>query len=163
MYTCILNYVYMQDNYVYMYRSLCIHNHIIFFHTSQNLCSAMKNLCSDVPSGPPYVNVCWWSWQTHRSKVNRVKKGRHILIGSLPRGTAVIYGAPAMMTSSNGNIFRVTGPLWGESTGHRWIPLTKASDVELWCFLWSAPKQTVEQTIGKPVIWNAIALIMTSV
>ena len=23
-----------------------------------------------------------------------------------------------MMTSSNGNIFRVTGPLWGESTGH---------------------------------------------
>ena len=23
--------------------------------------------------------------------------------------------------------------------GHRWIPRTKASDVELWCFLWSAP------------------------
>ena len=31
-----------------------------------------------------------------------------------------------MMTSSNSNIFRVTGLLWGESTGHRWIPLTKA-------------------------------------
>ena len=44
------------------------------------------------------------------------------------------------MTSSNGNIFRVTGPLCGEFTGHRWIPLTKASDVELWCFLWSAPR-----------------------
>ena len=27
-----------------------------------------------------------------------------------------------MMTSSDGNIFRVTGPLWGEFTGHRWIP-----------------------------------------
>ena len=27
-----------------------------------------------------------------------------------------------MRTSSNGNIFRVTGPLWGEFTGHRWIP-----------------------------------------
>ena len=26
------------------------------------------------------------------------------------------------MTSSNGNIFRVTGPLYGEFTGHRWIP-----------------------------------------
>ena len=25
------------------------------------------------------------------------------------------------------------------TTGHRWIPLTKASDAELWCFLWSAP------------------------
>ena len=36
------------------------------------------------------------------------------------------------MTSSNGNIFRVTGPLCREFTGHRWIPHTKASDVELW-------------------------------
>ena len=27
-----------------------------------------------------------------------------------------------MMTSWNGNIFRVTDPLWGESTGHRWFP-----------------------------------------
>ena len=39
-----------------------------------------------------------------------------------------------MMTSSNGNIFRVSGPLWGESTEHRWVPLTKASGTELWCF-----------------------------
>ena len=36
-----------------------------------------------------------------------------------------------MMTSSSGNIFR-------EFTGHRWIPLPKASDAELWCFLWYA-------------------------
>ena len=39
------------------------------------------------------------------------------------------------MTSSNGNIFRVTGPLCGEFTGDRRIPLTKARDAELWCFL----------------------------
>ena len=45
-----------------------------------------------------------------------------------------------IMTSSNGNIFRITGPLCGKFTGHRWIPLTKASDAELWCFLWSAPE-----------------------
>ena len=44
---------------------------------------------------------------------------------------------PYMMTSSNGNVFRVTGPLCGEFTGDRWIPLTKVSDVELWRFLWS--------------------------
>ena len=43
-----------------------------------------------------------------------------------------------VMTSSNGSIFCVTGPLWREFTGHRWIPITKASDAELWCFLWSA-------------------------
>ena len=35
---------------------------------------------------------------------------------------------------SNGNIFRVTGTLCGEFTGHRWIPHTKASDAELWFF-----------------------------
>ena len=40
-----------------------------------------------------------------------------------------------MMRSSNENIFRVTGPLCGEFTGHRRIPPTKASDAELWCFL----------------------------
>ena len=31
------------------------------------------------------------------------------------------------MTSSNGNIFRVTVHLWGESTSHRWIPPVKRS------------------------------------
>ena len=32
-----------------------------------------------------------------------------------------------MKSSSNGNIFRVTVPMRGEFTGHRWIPLIKAS------------------------------------
>ena len=41
-----------------------------------------------------------------------------------------------MMTSSNGSIFRVTGHLRGEFTGDR----TKASDAELWYFLWPAPE-----------------------
>ena len=45
-----------------------------------------------------------------------------------------------MMTSSNGSIFRVTGHLCGEFTGHRWIPRTKATDAELWCFLWFPPE-----------------------
>ena len=40
-----------------------------------------------------------------------------------------------MITSSNGNIFRVTGHLCEEFTDHRWIPRTKASDTELW---WSS-------------------------
>ena len=41
-----------------------------------------------------------------------------------PCGTLSQLRYQPMMTSSNGNIFRVTGPLWGEFTGHRWIPLT---------------------------------------
>ena len=47
-------------------------------------------------------------------------------------------------------------------SGRRWIPLTKASDAELWCFLWSAPEQTVKWTIETPVSWDAIAFITTS-
>ena len=35
----------------------------------------------------------------------------------------------SMMTSSNGNIFRIADHLCGEFTGPRWIPHTKASDV----------------------------------
>ena len=71
--------------------------------------------------------------------------------------TVTLY---AMMTSSNGNIFRVTGLLWWEFTCHRWILLIKASDAELWCFRWSALGQTVEQTIESLVIWDTIAPIM---
>ena len=63
-----------------------------------------------------------------------------------------------MVASSNGNIFNVSGPMWG----HWWIPLTKASGAELWCLLWHAPEQTVEQKIKMPVIWDAMAPIITS-
>ena len=63
-----------------------------------------------------------------------------------------------MVKSSNGNIFRVTGPLWRESTGHRWIPshspVTWSFDVFF--------EQTVEQTLETPVIPDATAPIMTS-
>ena len=75
--------------------------------------------------------------------------------------TVLVY-LVLMMTSSNGNIFRVKGPLWGESTGHRWIPLTKASNAELWCFLWSLPVQTVGQAIETPMIWDIIVLTLMS-
>ena len=61
-----------------------------------------------------------------------------------------------MMTPSNGNIFLVTSPLCGELIGHRRLPLTKASDAGLWCFLWSAHEQTVEtpvETLSRP-LWR---------
>ena len=51
-----------------------------------------------------------------------------------------LLSALCMMTSSNGNIFRVTGHLCGKFTGPRWISRTKASDAELWCFLWFTPE-----------------------
>ena len=58
---------------------------------------------------------------------------------------AIIYlnqcSCPSLvMTSSNRIIFHITGHLCGEFNSHRWISCTKASDVELWCFLWSGPE-----------------------
>ena len=50
-----------------------------------------------------------------------------------------------MMTSSNGDIFRVTGHLCGEFTGPRWFPCTKASDAELWCFFDLRPKKLLSK------------------
>ena len=55
-----------------------------------------------------------------------------------------------MMTSSNGNIFPCYLPLWLESTGDRGF------DVFFDLCL------NKESTIEAPVIWDAIAFIMTS-
>ena len=45
----------------------------------------------------------------------------------------------------------------GNHRGDRWIPLTKASDADLWCFLWYVPeKKTVEKIFETPVIWDTI-------
>ena len=90
--------------------------------------------------------IKWWHWIT-----------KIILAHWHTRGIQS-RGFDFMMTSSNGKKIRVTSSLWRESTTvDRWIPITKASDAELWCFLWSAHEQTVEQTIKKPVIWGVIA------
>ena len=78
--------------------------------------------------------------------------------GSVNNTSALVH----MMMYSNVNILHITGLLWGESTSDRWIPLTKASDRDVWFFLWSAPEQTVEQTIKSSLIWDDIAFIMAS-
>ena len=41
-------------------------------------------------------------------------------------------------------------------------PVTKASNVKPWCFLWCTSEQTAEQTVQILVIWDAIGLFMTS-
>ena len=40
---------------------------------------------------------------------------------------------------------------------------TKASNAELWCFLWPVPEQTAEEAIETPVVRDAIGLIITVV
>ena len=54
---------------------------------------------------------------------------------------------------------RVSGSLWGEPQGHLSIPLTQASDAELWYRIWSVPEQTVER---KARDLSRHPLIMTS-
>ena len=104
-------------------------------------------------------------WRRHNMKHSSFFRGtestgyRYIPLTQRQQCGSLVF---FMMTSWNGNIFRVTGLLWVQSTGYRWISLTKVSDAELWCFLWSAPEYTVEQTMKKLVIWDAGALIMTS-
>ena len=44
--------------------------------------------------------------------------------------------------------------------GYWWVPRTKASDTELWYYLWPALEQTVEHTMETPVIWDAIVTVM---
>ena len=89
----------------------------------------------------PYILGFWAIiWCVKSSVTSRVSKPKITTTGVITaREWARCFTIELMMTSSHGNIFRVTGPLYGEFTGPRWIPRTKASDAELWCFLWSAP------------------------
>ena len=88
----------------------------------------------------PHVMACGVSivriWETihHESYVCNHTLDSTVVVSSM-EGLMVV-----MMASSNRNIFRVTVPLCGEFISHRWIPRTKASDAELWCFLWSVPE-----------------------
>ena len=47
----------------------------------------------------------------------------------------------SMVLSDNGD-----NQWWQQQASHQWILLTKTIGVELWCFLWFAPEQTVGQT-----------------
>ena len=71
-----------------------------------------------------FLSTVFYRWQFH-----------NIVCIPWPEGftthSAYLNGYHSMMTSSNGNIFRVTGPLCGEFAGLRWIPRTKASEAEL--------------------------------
>ena len=56
--------------------------------------------------------------------------------------SSIVWQMHPMMTSSNGNIFRVTGRLCG------WIPRTKASGVELWFFYLRLNTRLSKQSLG---------------
>ena len=94
------------------------------------------------------------NWRTYRPVFartlgNRCCDGQVCKVSFRMRYAAGYRELWNMMTSWNGNIFRATGHLCGEFIGPRWIPRTKASDAELWCFLWSASdKRLSKQSWG---------------
>ena len=64
------------------------------------------------------------------------------------------------MTQSNWNIFRVTGLLRGEFTGHRWIPTQRPVTRSFGAYF----DLRLNKLLSKErlVIWDAIVLIMVS-
>ena len=51
-------------------------------------------------------------------------------------------------------------PLWGEYTGHRWIPFARSQQSGPLMFLWCHPERNVEQTFDGPVNWVTMTLTL---
>ena len=104
-------------------------------------------------------------WPMSRKSVGKKSSGGwyySMSIASVAYSLFTRRGGMTVMTSSIKKRIRITGLLRAQFTDHRWIPRTKASDAELSCLLWSVPEPALGQTMEMPVIWDAIALITTS-
>ena len=83
----------------------------------------------------------WYVWQ-----FQLILQWLHMsVMASQVTGNSILYSTIFQANIKHDDVikwklFRVTDHLCGEFTGHRWIPRKKASDAELWCFLWSAPE-----------------------
>ena len=118
------------------------HGHATYPITTWNLCVPLKLHSElrfiDMYSSSNFHSVSTISIQ-YPSFYRQISTQQPALLSTQHPGKKDQSGVSfSMMTSSNGNIFRVTGHLCGEFTGPRWIPRTQASDAELSCFLWSA-------------------------
>ena len=92
-----------------------------------------------------------FSYKKMRLKISSAKRrefrlATDVLILEVSRGFTrsrrLFWINPIFMMTHQMETFSalLAGPLCGEFTGYRWIPLTKASDAEFWCFLLSAPE-----------------------
>ena len=107
------------------------------------VCHRTEGIDAGIFSSVAQLHVLWTS-RSHWRKFGGKRDNPRIDYNVNRTGRREAW-RPAMMTQSNGNIFRVTGHLYGEFTGDRWIPLTKANDARLWCFLWSSPDQQLSK------------------
>ena len=103
-----------------------------------------RNTSRYVAKGPCHRTVLWPITLAKFSACNDWCRGTTPTCG-VETFHADEYSGWTMMTSSKGNIFRVTGHLCREFASHQWIPRSKASDADLWCFLWSVPDKPVSK------------------
>ena len=80
----------------------------------------------------------------------------------IPRCCALLSGCDSWWRHQMETNFRVTGPLWGESTGHRWFPSQWPVTRGFGVFFDLPLKKTAEQIIEMSVILDTIAVIMAS-
>ena len=116
----------------------------------------IKNLCRVALLIHGYLIIQSWLWWTAYPNSYLSKKiSTYVSLKTLwwysPYLCQLVYVVMMISWRHKMEIFSVTGPLCGEFTGHQWItshwitghwwiPLTKASDVELWYFLWFVPE-----------------------
>ena len=113
-------------------------------------------------------------WVRHWVNMDNIPPGAIVVFQrcvhlSLSRCLIIIWKLHSVGRKLSQTSLWLTSHFWYKQVGRRNLKsyllvviVTKDSDVELSCFLWSAPEQTVEKTFGTPVIWNAIEFITTS-
>ena len=123
----------------------CTNIWVYCIHAITNKPIATGNIQPISSNSNPSLAIWWWDQRGKNARASSLTKTYQVISEPYDNVMSykcfphwVQYFVGSMMTSSNGNIFRVTDHLCGEFTGPRWIPRTKASDAELWCFLWSA-------------------------
>ena len=87
------------------------------------------------------------------AKNRYLRPGKLITLWHIPVTAQTLF----IMMLSNWNISCVTGALWGESNGYRWIPLTEGQWRAPLMFLCYWSEETVEQTF----VWAVVQDIMT--
>ena len=114
-----------------------------------------STVCSTVFSVWPQ-SPCYWPYVRgiHRWPVDSPHKG------SVTRKTFPFHDVIVMMASRYWELFRITGPLIGESTGNLLMPSQKASSGAFVFSLFCYPEQAFQQTLECPVIWEAMTLML---
>ena len=123
--------------------AMCSQPYVTKVKQENNMCAHKAKCCE---TGWSYMTVSWYGDVVRISGTvcgeatvsrwfssQRAGNADFWSFSDVTKNPVMVSASPPihMMTSSNWNIFRVTGHLCGEFTGPRWIPRTKASDAKL--------------------------------